>query len=270
MSNPTVSILLPYFNGKKFVKETIDSIINQSFGDFELLAIDDGSTSAEQSEYFEKLVESYKDPRLCYIHKHNEGLSATRNYGIDHAKGEFIAFIDQDDIWLPEKLAKQVAVFQTEPPAQLICTDVDVFGEHSVSKRISHLYGLKTGFVKDSFTKMLKGNFVAASSVAFRKKEVGAVAYSNKRYTVAPDYELFVRMAENNIRFYFISEPLLRYREHEENTIKNVLRLYWEQYSILFERKLTTPRQKIIVAQRFLDILLHIAVYGWRKLWQKE
>ena len=103
-----VSIILPYFNGKQFISDTITSIVSQTFENFEALIIDDGSTNTEDSLYLKELINNHSDSRLRYLYKKNSGLSLTRNYGIELSIGTYIAFLDQDDIWVADKLEKQV------------------------------------------------------------------------------------------------------------------------------------------------------------------
>lgn len=100
-----VSIIIPAYNAGRFISETIDSVINQTYKDWELIIINDGSTDSTLN-----IIETYskKDTRISFVTKTNSGVSDTRNSGIDKAKGEFIAFLDADDVWLPENLQKKI------------------------------------------------------------------------------------------------------------------------------------------------------------------
>ena len=245
-----VSIVLPYYNGKQFIKEAIDSIMSQTYTHFELLLVDDGSPDKNQSDYVKNLMDSYGDKRLKYYYKENGGLSDARNFCIDNAKGEFIAFIDQDDLWVPDKLEKQVDVFIQKSDVNFICTDGEIFGE--INRSIDRQKELKliNGFVQQSYLRMIKGNFAIASSVIFRKKLISEIGYSNRAFIIAPDYEYFIRFSRK-YDFYFIPEPLIKYRMHEQNTIKNIIRMHCEIIIILSQQDLSSIMRKYFALRRF-------------------
>jgi glycosyltransferase involved in cell wall biosynthesis len=250
-----VSIVLPYYNGKQFIKETIDSIVSQTYAHFELLLVDDGSPYKDQSDYVKHLIDSYRDERLNYYYKKNGGLADARNFCIDNAKGEFIAFIDQDDLWAPDKLKRQVDVFKERPDVNFICTDGEMFGEINRNFNIYKKVRLKKGFVRQSYRRMLKGNFVIASSVIFRRKLISEIGYSNRSFTTAPDYEYFIKFSRK-YDFYFIPEPLTRYRIHEHNTVKNIIRLHCETIIILSQQDLSSIPQRYFAMRYFLISLM--------------
>ena len=110
--DPAVSIILPTYNRAYCLRRSIDSVLRQTFGDFELIVIDDGSKDDTKA-----LVEGYDDPRLRYVHNHdNQGQTKRLNQGISLARAPLIAFQDSDDEWLPEKLEKQVTALRAAPP----------------------------------------------------------------------------------------------------------------------------------------------------------
>ena len=103
---PKISVNIPCYNSAAFIRETLESVLNQTYRDFEVIVMDDGS-----GDETGKIVKSFSDSRVKYFYKNNEGLSETRNKGIAASSGEYIAFIDHDDLWLPEKLEKQMELF---------------------------------------------------------------------------------------------------------------------------------------------------------------
>jgi glycosyltransferase involved in cell wall biosynthesis len=116
---PAVSVIIIFLNGRRFLAEAIESVLGQSFGDWELLLVDDGSSDGSG-----EIAQSYaaSSPRIrCLAHPGgtNRGMSASRNLGLSHARGRYLAFLDADDIWLPEKLARQVGLMQAQPQAGL-------------------------------------------------------------------------------------------------------------------------------------------------------
>lgn len=116
MSNkPTYSIIVPTYNRENLLKRAIDSILSQTFRDFELIIIDDGSTDNTK-----EVVETYKDDRIIYIYKENGGINSARNRGLKVARGEYIAFCDSDDDWLPEKLEKHMKKYQEDSEIKVV------------------------------------------------------------------------------------------------------------------------------------------------------
>ena len=105
-----ISVILTTYNGSRFLEEAIMSVLNQTFADYELLVVDDGSTDSDTKA----ICDRYKD-QLTYIFRENGGLAAARNTGIANAKGKYICFLDDDDIWMPQKLQKQVDYFKELP-----------------------------------------------------------------------------------------------------------------------------------------------------------
>lgn len=120
-SRPLVSIVTPIFNGERFIKETLDSVFAQTYRDWELLLIDDASTD-KSIEIARQCTAQYSDKVRYFQHEghQNKGQCASRNLGVAHAKGEFVAFLDQDDVWLPHKLEQQVAIMIAQPQAGMI------------------------------------------------------------------------------------------------------------------------------------------------------
>jgi len=121
---PVISVLLPIYNGAPYLVEAIDSVLNQTWKDFELIVINDGSTDDSAA-----IVHGYDDPRIRYYEHENIGLAATLNRGIDLAVGEFIARQDQDDISKPERFARQIVYLTAHPECVLIGTWAEIWGE---------------------------------------------------------------------------------------------------------------------------------------------
>lgn len=113
--SPVFTVIVPTYNREKLLKRTIESILAQTFKDFELIIVDDGSTDNTK-----KLIASYKDCRIIYIYKENGGLNSARNKGLQNAKGEYIAFCDSDDSWLPEKLEKHVQKYNEDNEIKVV------------------------------------------------------------------------------------------------------------------------------------------------------
>ena len=204
--NPVVvSIVLPIHDGARYLREAIDSMLAQTFTDFELIAIDDGSTDCSAD-----IVRGYSDPRLVFVQQTNEGLAATLNRGISLARGRFVARQDQDDVSLPGRLAKQVEFLTGHPETAMVGTWAEIFGGFGPHGRF-HRHPCDPAVL--SFELLFDNPFVH-SSVMIRKTALDAVGgYSTDRARQPPeDYELWSRIA----RKYPVSnipEVLHRYRE---------------------------------------------------------
>ena len=126
-TTPLVSIIMPMFNAGRFVLSAIESVKHQTFSNWELIIVDDCSTDNGL-----EIANAYIDDRVIVLKNEiNQGVVYSRNKGIDRAKGRFIAFLDSDDIWLPNKLEVQLEVFNSEPGTILVCSSYDVFSEQS-------------------------------------------------------------------------------------------------------------------------------------------
>jgi glycosyltransferase involved in cell wall biosynthesis len=199
-----VSVLLPVFNAEKFLRESIDSILGQTFRDFELLILNDGSTDGS-----DKIIKSYQDNRIRYFAHSNMGLSATLNKGLSLARGQFIARQDADDISHPERFEKQLKFFDNNPDCGLVGTWADVIKNSASSP----------GFLKhptkpeDINFFLIYNNPFVHTSIMMRKCCVEQVGlYTSLRDRQPEDYELWLRFSKF-FKMANIPELLVSYRE---------------------------------------------------------
>ncbi len=204
--NPLVSVIIPVFNGASFIAEAVQSIRSQTVQDVEIIVVDDGSTDSTP-EILKKLEYSAGIHRVSQEH---QGSSIARNTGISHARGEFIAFLDCDDVWLPEKLARQLDYFDTHPDVGLVYTDVELVGEDGMAyERVS---------CRDSPEPMARafagGHGPIMSSSLIRSEVVQkAGGFNPSIYFTAEDWDFFIR-AYRITEFGCINEVLVRYLRH--------------------------------------------------------
>ncbi|MBF0312052.1 MAG: glycosyltransferase [Oligoflexia bacterium] len=260
-----VSIILPYYNGKAYIDETLQSIIDQTYKNFEVLVIDDGSPNEDHAMYIRQRLIELNDQRFQYIHKMNGGLSDTRNFGIAKANGFYIAFIDQDDIWVQEKLEEQLKIFENDESIPFIFSNMDIIT--AAGERRSNIFPkwftYKTSsYVKRPYDLMLRGNFVTCSSVIFKKELAIAAGPSNRFFVTCPDYELFIRMAKVANCFYYINKPLFTYRIHNENSSNNAVRVMSECLWILFNGQLDSFVRRKNAMLNFCRMMYSLA-YCW-------
>lgn len=133
---PRVSVIVPFWNAGPFLREAIDSVFNQTFAEWELLLVDDGSTD-ESSDTARVAAARYSDRVRYFDHPHhaNRGPAATRNLALSHARGEYIALLDADDVWLPHKLERQVAILDGAPALGMVCGRAQYWREWTGRKR---------------------------------------------------------------------------------------------------------------------------------------
>jgi glycosyltransferase involved in cell wall biosynthesis len=203
--NPFVSVVLPVYNCPQYVGEAIQSILDQSFTDFELIVIDDGSTDSTPT-----VLRRYTDPRIRCTRQENRGLAATLNRGIELARGRYIARQDQDDISLPERIRKQVAYLDAHPMCALVGVWAEIWRESNKTDR-AHRHPSDNSTLK---FELLFNNPFVHSSVMLRKSALDHLgAYSTDPGRQPPeDYELWSRIA----------------REYEVGNIPEMLHIYRE------------------------------------------
>lgn len=207
-----ISIVMPAYNAENTVKETIQSVLMQTYTEWELIVIDDGSVDSTP-EIVETLAAS--EPRIYCIHnKKNSGVSKARNIGIAETHGEWIAFLDSDDMWEPDKLEKQVDLLGQKPDADIIFTGSS-FINRDGKKSSYHLQ------VPQSVTyrKLLKQNIISCSSAMVRKKWI--LKYPMAHDDMHEDFAVWLQILKDGGRAYGINEPLLIYRMSENSKSGN-------------------------------------------------
>ncbi len=206
--NPRVSVIMPVYNGEKYLRQAVESVLRQTFTDFELIIINDGSTDNSSHS-----IRSFTDPRVVVIeNKQNVGLSTVRNRGLEIARGEFIAFLDCDDIAYPERLELQVAFLLANPDVGLVGSFVrliDENGKPGVSWRDyipSEQFPIRIMF----------GNTFTTSSVLLRKTALPQERF-REGFAPAEDYDLWVRILKQ-WKGWNIPKILTDYRTHTAGT----------------------------------------------------
>lgn len=203
MGDNLVSIITPIYNGEKYIKECIESVLNQSYKNIEMIIVDDGSTDNSK-----EIIEKYmKDNSLIKYIKCNEnkGISAARNRGIENAKGRFIAFLDADDLFYKDKIKKQMD-FMLKNDYLFTYTSYDLIDENSLS-----LNKVILAKEYEEYKSLLKGNNIGCLTVMIdRLKIKGDIRFSNNSHE---DYILWLSLLKNNTRAYGLNEVLSSYRK---------------------------------------------------------
>lgn len=205
---------MPTFNRVEFIGLAVDSALSQTFKDLELIVIDDGSTDGSR-----ELLDQYRsDKRFRYYYQENQGQSVARNKGIKEAKGEFIAFLDSDNIWYLDKLKKQLKEIQIFQNYDIYYSDslpIDVNGNEIPHECMSKYSGIITNH-------LLRDNCVSMNTVLIRKKCFAELGDFDTEDRFAEDYELWLRMS-TKYKFHYSSGYSAKYRimENQISTDKN-------------------------------------------------
>jgi len=184
---PKVSVIMSVYNGEKYLREAMDSILNQTFTDFEFIIINDGST-----DHTKQILESYTDSRIRLFHQKNIGLTKSLNKGLRVANGEYIARQDADDISELDRINQEVSFLDNNSEIALIGTYVNFINEHGkkfdVWKPARRHQDIKKG--------LTKGNCFCHGSVMFRKKCLSVVGEYREFFKYTQDYDFWVRISE--------------------------------------------------------------------------
>ena len=200
---PVISVVMPANNAAKFISAAIESVLSQTYADFELIVIDDCSKDQTYS-----IAKSYaqRDSRIVLLqNRQNFGVSATRNYGVNTARGEWVAFLDSDDMWRNDKLEKQLALLREYPDAKISYTAssfIDCDG-----RPYNYIMPAES---KMTYHMLLRKNLLSCSSVMVRRDVISRVGMADDR--MHEDYSAWLLILRETPYAYGVNEPLLIYR----------------------------------------------------------
>lgn len=235
-----VSVIIPTYNRAHFLAEAIQSVLDQTFTDFELIIVDDGST-----DNTEDIVMKFKDPRIRYINQENSGVSAARNTGIKASDGEYIAFLDSDDIWLPQNLDFKVKLLDARPEIGLVCSDAYFYDSYSgaiLGRRwhdrtfhgwVDDVLTATQEPVKEMFT---RGCFITPQASVIRHSVFNQAGYFDESLQNHEDWDLFVRIARI-FSIETIDIPLLKIRRHNDSLSADWDKMYLGAVTVLNKAK---------------------------------
>ncbi len=201
-----VSIIIPAFNAAEYIGETLDSVFAQTFTDYEVVVINDGS---RDTEALEKVLERYPE-KLRYIKQENKGAAAARNTGLRAAAGELVAFLDADDTWLPNFLEQQINLLQRSG-ADFVYADALLVGESPLSGRTFMQAQPSRGEVTAASLLAVEVT-VLTSTVLARKQPIIEVGLFNESIKRGHDFELWLRLAKHGVRFAYQHDVLAHHR----------------------------------------------------------
>ncbi len=197
---PKVSVILPAYNCAKYLSDSLSSVLSQTFGDLEVVLVDDGSTDATEA----LVAERFRDPRIRYIKQEHLGLSYSRNHGIDKAMGELVAFIDADDIFLNNKIERQVLAFERHMGTEVVYTSEKYFYGGNKDALVESPHEKLSG---DLLFFLKRSNFIHISTVMARRSTVKDIRF-DPALKSHEDWDFFLKLSAQGRRFFCLPEAL--------------------------------------------------------------
>ncbi|MCT7955975.1 glycosyltransferase family 2 protein [Laspinema palackyanum] len=255
---PTISVIIPAYNAEKFIKGTIISVLNQTFRDLELIVINDGSTDGTL-----EVVSSFDDARVQVFSYPNSGPQKSRNRGIDKARGEYLSFLDADDLWTPDKLERQLQALQDNPDAAVAYSWTDFINESG--ERLPG--GQHFKFTKDVYERLLLGDFIGSgSNPLIRREALLSVGPFDESLVGGQDWEMWLRLAAQ-YQFVVVPSSQVFYRQ-SANSWSSYLKRQEQGYNQVIEKCLANAPEKIkklrpkIIGNRYKFLTFDALQYG--------
>ncbi|MEB3831297.1 glycosyltransferase [Phormidium sp. CCY1219] len=221
---PLISVIIPVFNGEKTIKQTVNSVFSQSFTDVQLIIINDGSTDSTLS-----ILSTLKDPRIQVFSYPNAGVAASRNRGIAQAKGEYISFLDADDLWTADKLEAQFKALQDNPQAAVAYSWTDYIDEHNQFL----CPGSHITMNGDVYAKLLFKNFIEnGSNPLIQRGALTEVGGFDESLPPAEDWDMWLRLAAR-YRFVAVPRPQILYRMSADSNSANIAKMEAQGLKVL-------------------------------------
>lgn len=228
---PLVSIIVPVFNGEKYIQECLCSLTAQTYKPTEIIIVDDGSTDGSTA-----IAKSLKLNNLKVVAGEHNNLPSARNKGIIHSRGDFIGFCDVDDIWLPEKLQLQINILLNEPEIDMCFSNVICFslnGERFFGKnKLKRCRAINKNKI-NQLELLLHQNLIVPSTVVVRKKIFDSIGLFDETLHTCEDWEFVLRAAALNMSIKYLDTITVRYRLHDSNMSSNALAMHKGRMDVL-------------------------------------
>lgn len=259
---PKVSVVICVYKGERFLRAALESVLAQTYPAVEIVVVNDGSPDRSDD-----VCKPFLD-RIVHLEQGNQGLARARNRGIRESSGEYIALIDQDDLWAPDKLEKQMALFESNPSPGLVYSDYDqIDSDGRIVRRRTEEGRMRRGMVLPD---LYEHNFISTVSSVFSRRALDRVGVFNERLHFSLDWDLWLRIAAE-FPVDYVDESLAFWRWRPNHAEDNHEISLLEAYRIVSERqpqlasKLTTA-QNSGVANRLARISFSLGrLYGRRK-----
>ena len=242
---PAVSVVVPAYNVAQFIGEALESVFAQTFEDFEVIVVNDGSPDTVE---LERALAPYL-ARVVYMKQENRGPSAARNTGISAARGRYVALLDADDAWLPDYLSEQTRALDARPELDLVYADAMLFGEgEGVGRSFMEKCPSRGPVTTESL--LSQACSVITSCVVARRESLVSAGLFDERYRRSEDFQLWVRMAHRGARLDYRRKVLARHRVRPDSLAGDKSRMHEcakGVYADLSNELDLTPRQRALV-----------------------
>jgi glycosyltransferase involved in cell wall biosynthesis len=259
---PRISVIIPVFNLAKYIGEAVDSVLNQTCRDFEIILVDDGSTDRSR-----EIIEGYCiqiPERVKALFMDHGGASAARNAGINESRGEWIAFLDGDDVWQPTKLAEQLKLANADPRCNFVACAAQIYGRKRLFQAIpAQPFDFKVELLR-------QGCFITLSTVLIQRELLASIRF-NEKLEGAQDFDFFLSLADS-ARLGIIRLPLVFYRRREEaiSGLRSGRFMQVHRHFQVFQREFRRLQQEdpsrieasLAELQGVLDRIAHDAAYS--------
>ena len=239
-----VSVIIPTYNRARLVGAAVESVLAQTYRPLEVIVVDDGSSDESQHA-----LSRYRDEILLLRHERNRGAPAARNTGVSAARGEYVAFLDSDDLWEPDKLEKQMAAMLAGPGYGFCFCDYSLWrDDRVVAPAVKCLAARKAG--ERPFEALLAGNFVAAATILTTRGHLDEIGGWDESLGACQDWDLALRLSAR-LMVAYVDEPLLRVREQEGSISSDLVKASWSA--------LTVVRKALRLAEEVLPERVRVA-----------
>jgi glycosyltransferase involved in cell wall biosynthesis len=259
---PTVSVIIPAYNVAPYIIETLDSLLEQTYTDYEAIVVNDGSTD-DTEQAIAPYLEHF-DGKLIYIRQENRGLPGARNTGMRQARGRYIFLLDGDDTWLPDCLATMVALVEADPTIDVLYPNAIFDGSPNFSGRL--FQEVFPACEPVTFEKVLKRECYVFSQALFKRELLERVGEYDESLRAAEDFDLWLRMLHVGCRFAFTRQPLIKYRWRSDS-LSNTSEKMVKNLNAVYRKWLNDPaitaeqRELIGVQMRDADAMLNWSLY---------
>ena len=258
----TISVIIPAYNVAAYIGETLDSLLAQTYTDYEAVVVNDGSTDDT-----EQVIASYRASlgnRLVYVKQSNGGLANARNAGLRVARGRYVALLDADDLWAPEFLAKMQALLESDSTLDLVFPNAWFWGSPNFSGR--EFQSVFPASEPVTFERVLRRECYIFGLALFKRELLETVGFYDEELGASEDFDLWLRMLRHGYRFGFTREPLVKYRwradslsNNSDKLLNNLSKVY---HKWLRDPAITAEQRALIEAQlRDADAMLNWSLY---------
>lgn len=280
----TVDVIIPAYNAEAFISLTLESVAKQTYQINQIIVVNDGSTDNTETRVLE-FAHTYPHLKTILLNKANGGLSSARNSGIEHSTADYIAFLDADDMWAPDKLSKQMDFFSQSawPNIGVVYCAYQLINEYGLIIPSKSKDVITPSLRGNVYKELLLGNFISGSgsSVLIKRAVFSEVGLFDQNLRACEDWDMWIRIAKQ-FQFDFINEPLVSIRVHSNNMQKDSMRmlsaelmvlnkffengetnifLLWKIRTYLFNRGLSAPS---IPGFEKCSVKLQYQLLGWR------